>query len=210
MQVQYITTLPLSLVVVSEEDIAITFGGENVIKCLTVSTTNHITVTNIIRTSVPYNTISLMNDTTFLVNTIEDRRPLRTMTMSGEEKDFDNLSQKAYGFSDNNSAYVHNNDTLVLTDKSNHTVYMYDNKETCIVRTMVKDERIEIPRGVCVGPSGSIFVCSQDTNSLVQVSASGRVLCSHTLDMKYPSTVYISKDGKKLAVSNCALGEVKV
>ena len=105
MQVQYITTLPLSLVVVSEEDIAITFGGENVIKCLTVSTTNHITVTNIIRTSVPYNTISLMNDTTFLVNTIEDRRPLRTMTMSGKEKDFDNLSQKAYGFSDNNSAY---------------------------------------------------------------------------------------------------------
>ena len=51
--------------------------------------TNHITVTNIIRTSVPYNTISLMNDTTFLVNTIEDRRPLRTMTMSGEEKDMD-------------------------------------------------------------------------------------------------------------------------
>ena len=46
-----------------------------------------------------------MNDTTFLVNTIEDRRPLRTMTMSGKEKDFDNLSQKAYGFSDNNSAY---------------------------------------------------------------------------------------------------------
>ena len=57
------STLPLSIVVVSE-DVAITFGGESVNKCL------HVTVTKIIRTPVPYNTISLMNDTTFRFSTI--------------------------------------------------------------------------------------------------------------------------------------------
>jgi len=64
------------------------------------------------------------------------------------------------------------------------------------------------PIGVCVGPGCSIFVCSKDTHSLVQVSAPGRVLGSYILYMKYPSTVCISKDGKKLAVFNCDVGNV--
>jgi len=45
-------------------------------------------------------------------------------------------------------------------------VYMYDNKETCIVRTMVKDERIERPRGGCVGPSGTISLYAVRTQIL--------------------------------------------
>ena len=78
-----------------------------------------------------------------------------------------------------------------------------------ITRPVVRDEIIKItPSGVCVGPGCSIFVCSKDTNDLIQVSAPGRVLRSYILYMKYPSTVCISKDGKKLAVFNCDVGDV--
>jgi len=199
-----------SVAVVSEKEAAVTSGDDYIIEFLHVSHTNVITLTRSIPTTFPYYSICLMNDTTFLVSTYESRHPLRMITLAGEEKDFDGLPQKQYEGGNSSCAYIRSKDKLVLTDRRDSTIYVYDNKNTCVTRTVVKDESIQEPRAVCVGPGDSIFVCSENTNSLVQVSASGKVLGSHKLDMEYPCTMCSSKDGKTLAVSNSVKGNKKV
>jgi len=109
------------------------------------------------------------------------------------------------------SVYVRNTDKLILTDRNDHAVFMYDNTDTCVTQTVVKDGRIKEPKGVCAGPGDSIFVCSKGSNSLVQVATlSGRVLGSHKVDMMFPYTVCISQDKKKLAVCNSVNGNRKL
>ena len=197
--------------VVSGEEVAVTSGHSEVIDFLHISKTNHITLTRTITTTAQYYSICLMNDTTFLVSTYNDKRPLRMITLTGEEKDFDNLPEKQYNIGYSKSTYIRDRDIMVLTDRLDNTVYMYDNKKgRCELRCAVKDELIKEPTGVCQGPNNSVLVCSEDTNSLVQVSVSGRVIGSHKLDMCYPRTVCMSKDGKKLAVSNGAEANLKL
>ena len=197
--------------VVSKEEVAVTSGRYEVIEFLHISKTNHITLTRTLTTTAWYYSICLMNDTTFLVSTFEDKRPLKMITLTGEETDFDNLPEKQYAVGYSKSTYIHDRDIMVRTDVLDNTVYMYDNKKgRCELRCAVKDELIKEPTGVCQGPNNSVLVCSEDTNSLVQVSVSGRVIGSHKLDMCYPRTVCMSKDGKKLAVSNGAEANLKL
>ena len=54
--------------VVSKEEVAVT--GGTVIGFLHISKTNHITLTRTITTTAQYNSICLMNDTTFLVSKV--------------------------------------------------------------------------------------------------------------------------------------------
>ena len=122
--------------VVSEEDVAVTSGGNLVIEFLQVSKSNHITLTRSITTTVPYFSICLMNDTTFLVSTYENTRHLRMITLTGKESDFENLPQKEYKVGD--SICMRNKDKLILTDRDDHTLYMYNNERN--IRTLTRDE----------------------------------------------------------------------
>lgn len=195
--------------VVSEDKVAVTSGGDYVIEFLHVSKDSVITLKRTVDTTTQNFTICMMNATTFLVSTINGKRPLRKITVTGEENEFTNLSGKDYDIGDSRCTYIRDEDKLVLTDKCAHAVYLYDNGDVPTMR-VVTDDKIKQPTSVCVGPEDCLYVCSSDTNSIVQVSSVGKVVASHELDIVYPSAVSISKDRKILAVSNSEKGKRKL
>ncbi|XP_045202645.2 E3 ubiquitin-protein ligase TRIM71-like [Mercenaria mercenaria] len=204
---------PQSVVAISEEEVAVTGGGQYQIDFLRVSKSNEITL---IRTCIVcnmtenrYASICLKDDKNFVVGTIDDTTPVRIVSMSGEEKDFSvSFPNKKYSINTIACNYIRNTEKLILTDRHEHTVYIYDVATN--TRVVVKDDQIKEPRGVAVGPSDCILVCSGNTNSIVQISQTGRILLSFKLDMKYPYRVCVSKDKSILAVTNSRKGKTKL
>ncbi|XP_053404880.1 uncharacterized protein LOC123556130 [Mercenaria mercenaria] len=196
--------IPQSVVAVSEEEVAITSANEYKIDFLRVSKSNEITLIRTCKVKTEYASICMKDERNFIVGTYDDTRPVRIVSLSGEEKDFSiNFPNKKYPIGTSTSTYIRNSDKVVLTDKNEHTVYIYDIKSN--TRVVVKDDQTKAPRGVAVGPSDCILVCSENTNSIVQISQTGRVLSSYKLDMKYPHSVCVSKDKSVLVVSNSAV-----
>lgn len=193
---------PFCLTVVSEKEVAVTTGNSFRLAFFNVSKTNQISLTRTIKASTSYVSISLMNETTFLVSTFDDKRPLRMITLTGEKKDFDDLPENKYGFGQSRSTYIRNKGVAVLTDKSANTVYMYNVENEGITKKhILKHGSIKQPRTVCEGYSDNLFLCSEATNNIVQVALSGKVIGIHKIDSN-PYTVCVSTDGKALAVTN--------
>ena len=66
---------------------------------------------------------------------------------------------------------------------------------------MIKSDEIVTPRRVHAGPNGTVFVCSNATHAIVQISPRGDILMSHDVGM-YPYAVSLSGDGTRLVVAN--------
>lgn len=196
--------------VLSDEELAVTSGSDYLIEFLHLSNTNHVSLTRIIKTTIQYVSISLINDTTFLVSTIGDRRPLRMITMEGDEKDFTNLPVEQHKLGTSKSTYIRNENIAALTDRNKHTVNLYYVGESGVTRRAVKHRDIKKPRGVSVGPNDVLFVCCDGTRSIVQVSTSGEVIGAQQLDIEFPSTICVSKNGKQLIVFNNAIENRKL
>ncbi|XP_053392212.1 uncharacterized protein LOC128554901 [Mercenaria mercenaria] len=189
---------PQCVVAVSEEEVAIT--GIN-IDFLRVSKSNEITLNRTCKFQTKYESICLKDERHFVVGTQDDTRHVRIVSLSGEEKDFSiNFPNKKYPVDTSACTYMRNSDKVVLTDRDEHTVYIYDIKSN--TRVVVKDDQIKEPWGVAVGPSNCILVCSNQTHTVVQISPTGRVLSSYKLDMKHPYKVCVSKNKSLIAVSS--------
>ncbi|XP_060578655.1 uncharacterized protein LOC132735691 [Ruditapes philippinarum] len=197
---------PLSVVAVSEEKVAITSDGTYV-EFLHVSKYNEIRSSKKYKVTTKYNSIFLKDDRQLIVGTIEDQRPVRTVSLVGEEKNFiNNFQNKAYPVGASLCTYIKNSDKLVLTDEN--TVYIYDIKTN--KKLKVKDEQIRKPSGAAVGPSDTILVCSNRTNSIVQVSQTGQILSSHRINMDSPYRACVSRDKAFLVVTNNDNGSRKM
>ena len=124
------------------------------------------------------------------MSTHGDKRPIRMITLTGEALDVDNLPKDEFKKCYSRSTYIRNRNMLISSDilQSTH-VCMYNLKDKCVTKSVLKGERIKDPKCVVCIPGDSVLVCSADINARVQVSATGRVLGSHKLDMPYPSTV---------------------
>ncbi|XP_053404899.1 E3 ubiquitin-protein ligase TRIM71-like [Mercenaria mercenaria] len=200
---------PQSVVAVSEEEVAITCINHYKIDFLRVSKSNEITLNRTCKVKTRYSSICLKDERHFVVGTIDDTRPVRIVSMSGEEKDFSvSFPNKKYSLGDSSCTYIRNTEKMILTDRLEHTVYIYDFKTN--TRIVVKDDQIKEPSGVAVGPSDCFLVCSENTNSIVQISQTGRILSSFKLDMKWPRRVCVSKNNSILAVINCCRGEIRL
>ncbi|XP_060570803.1 uncharacterized protein LOC132729077 [Ruditapes philippinarum] len=161
--------IPLSVVVVSEEEIAITQGVGYNIEFLHVSKCNEITPRRTYKVNTMYYCICLKDDRHFVVGTCGKPRPVRIVSLTGEESDFGvNFPNKSYPVDTSDSTYIKSSDKVVITDKVEHTVYIYDIKTD--TRVVVKDDQIQEPCGVAVGPSDTILVCSSKTKTVVQIS----------------------------------------
>lgn len=191
------------IAVISNEQVAVTTGEFFSIEFLLVSSANEVTVIRRLKTTAPYYSICLMNDSTFLVGTFNHNHPMRMLNLTGEEKDFINLPAKRYDIDDSRSTCNGNKHMLFLTDKNDNSVHLYkSDRNTISSKLVLKLDKLREPMGVCVGPDDSLFICSAETDSIVQVSTSGKVVSSHKLDMEFPRTLCLSKDGKTLAVAN--------
>ncbi|XP_053404876.1 uncharacterized protein LOC128558732 [Mercenaria mercenaria] len=193
--------MPQSVIAISKDKVAITSGNIYTIDILRVSKSNEITLIRTCKVKIRYDSICLKDDRHFVVGTIDDTRHVRIVSLSGEEKDFSiSFPNKNYPSDTSACTYIRYSDKVVLTDRNEHTVYIYDIKSN--TRVVVKDDQINEPWGVAVGPSDCLLVCSNKTNSIVQISQTGRVLSSYKLDMKLPYRVCVSKDKSLIAVSS--------
>ncbi|XP_053392214.1 uncharacterized protein LOC128554905 [Mercenaria mercenaria] len=201
--------MPQSVVAVSEEEAAITSANKYKIDFLRVSKSNEITLIRTCEVKTEYDSICLKDERHFVAGTQDDTRPVHIVSLSGEEKDFSiSFPNKKYPSDTSACTYIGYSDKVVLTDRIEHTVYIYDIKSN--TRVVVKDDQINEPWGVAVGPSDCILVCSNKTHTIVQISQTGRVLSSYKLDMKHPYRVCVSKNKSLLAVSSNLNGGTKL
>ncbi|WAR28230.1 hypothetical protein MAR_013934 [Mya arenaria] len=198
-------TNPRDVTSYSDNNIAVTvsYGDIRTICLLTVDSDNTITLMKTLNTSNYCDSICLLNDRTFVVSTWDDPRPARMIDVDGKESDFDNVKfpGKTYKRGESKCAYIPSRDTLVLIDRLVHIVYMYNtvsgkNREVKAIRE---------PKSACVGPAKSVFVCSKNTNSVIQVSPDGDIQASCGVDMECPYAVAVSRDGSRMAVINSAV-----
>ncbi|XP_052812587.1 uncharacterized protein LOC128240117 [Mya arenaria] len=201
-------TYPRDVTSYSDNNIAVTVSDEDIrtICLLTVDSDNTITLMKALNTSIKCLSIFTLNDRTFVVSTWDDPRPAKKIDVDGKESDFDNVKfpGKTYKIGESQCTYIPSRDTLVLIERHAHTVYMYN---TVFGKTSeVKCYRIPEPRGACTGPDDSVFVCSRNTNSVIQISPNGDKLTSCDVGMKYPYAVAFCMDGSRMAVTNSAGG----
>ncbi|XP_060565599.1 uncharacterized protein LOC132724685 [Ruditapes philippinarum] len=190
---------PQSVVVVSEEEVAITSGLK--LNILRVNKSNDLTSDITIKVTTKYSSIFIKDDKHFVGGTINHSTPVRIISSTGEEKDFNiNFPNKSYPVRTSACTYIRNSDKVVLTDRPEHTICIYDVKTN--TRVVVKDDQIKDPCGVSIGPYDTILVCSNGTNSIVQISQTGQILSSYKIDMEYPYRACVSRDKSFLAITN--------
>ncbi|XP_052265911.1 uncharacterized protein LOC127868310 isoform X1 [Dreissena polymorpha] len=200
---------PYSVVCVSHDTLCVTFN--DAVCLLSVSTDNTITLTREIKTSSEFGSICCMSPSHMVVSTYDDPRPARMISVDGVESDFDHsltFPTKTYKAGDSKCTYVQSKNTLVLTDRFAHTVYMHDTVNG--TSRAVTNENIQEPRGACVGPGDTVLVCSENKNSIVHLTIDGKILGTYPVDMKFANNICVSKDGNRLAVSNSARGNTKL
>jgi len=177
------------------------------IAILSASADSTLTLLKTITTSFNCGSISHMYDGTFLVSSLYDPRPIRTIDSHDKEEDIHHiqLPDKTYTIGRSACSYIPSSKTVLFSDRDQNTVYMcnYITGEVC----ETKDNLIREPRGLCLGPQDTVFVCSADTGCIVQLSAKGDVLKSHNVNMSSPRAVTMSKDATLLAVSNSVNGQ---
>jgi len=72
---------------------------------------------------------------------------------------------------------------------------------------VILNDKIRVPTGVCAGQAGTVFVCSQGTDYVLQLSPQGDVLASHRVSLRHPFAVSVSKNGSRLVLSNSTVGQ---
>ncbi|XP_052265916.1 uncharacterized protein LOC127868311 isoform X1 [Dreissena polymorpha] len=203
---------PHCVVCVSHDTLCVTGGYCDKLVCLlSVSADNTITLTREIKTSSKFDSICCMSPSNMVVSTYDDPRPLRMISVGGVESDFDyslTFPMKKYKLDESKCTYVQSKNTLVLTDRSAHTVFLYDTLNR--TSRAVTNENIQEPLGACPGPGDTVLVCSKDKLSIVHLTIDGKILGTYPVDMKYPYSIRLSKDGTRMAVSNSAKGVQKL
>ncbi|KAL4216715.1 hypothetical protein ACF0H5_024438 [Mactra antiquata] len=200
---------PYCVAAVSDDEIVVTSGGKYRLDFLNVSKTNELTVKRTCKMNAKYYSISMMNNENFVVSTVDHIKPFRIVSLSGHETDFSiKTSSKKYPVDRNYCTFICDREVIVQTDIEEDKIYIYNIESG--ENVMVKDKLVKSPCGVAVGPYDHVFVGSESTKCLVEITPGGRVLSSHQVDMWYPRYIAISKDKKLLAVSNAYPGARKL
>ncbi|KAH3797632.1 hypothetical protein DPMN_151216 [Dreissena polymorpha] len=202
---------PYCVVCVSHDTVCVTGCGYKVVCLLSVSTDNTITLTREINTTSMFISICCMSPSNMVVSTYDDPRPVRMISVDGVESDFDHsltFPMKTYKLDESRCTYVQSKNTLVLTDRLAHTVYIHDTVKG--TSRAVTNENIQEPLGACPGPGDTVLVCSMDNHSIVHLTIDGKILGTYPVDMEFPFSICVSKYGTRLAVSNCSEGNKKL
>ena len=148
-----------------------------------------------------------MDADTFIVSTFYHERPVRTIDIQGNVGDIQHklLHDQTYDPFQSACTYISSTNTLVFSDRDQDTVYLCD--VTSGEGHVIKTDRIVIPKGVCAGPAGTVFVFSRGTDTLVQLSQDGEILMTHDVGMGRPHAVSLNRDGTRLVVSNWTTGQ---
>ncbi|KAL4216676.1 hypothetical protein ACF0H5_024399 [Mactra antiquata] len=201
--------IPQCVAAVSDDEIVVTSSTNYTLDFLHVSKTNKLTVKRTCKMNAQYYSISMMNNDNFVVSTVDHIKPFRIVSISGDESEFNiKTPSKKYPLGTNYCTFICDREILVQTDREEDKIYIYNIEYG--ENVVAKGELVKSPCGVAVGPYDHVFVGSESTKCLVEITPGGRVLSSHQVDMWYPRYIAISKDNKLLAVSNAAIGAKKI
>jgi len=167
-----------------------------------VSKKSSIPLQKTLTTSFNCSTIAILDADTFIVGTNGHQRPVRTVSVQDQEGHIQQklLPDKKYRTYQSSCTYIPCTKTVVFSVRNQDTVYMCD--ITSGEGRLIKTDKIRKPKSVCAGPAGTVFVCSGDTQSIVQLSPQGDVLMTNNVGMKSPYAICLSRDGTRMAVSN--------
>ena len=195
---------PQSVVVVSEQEVAIIYHYAYRIDILHVSKSNDITLDWTYKVTKLCDSICHKDGGQFVVGTRTGLKPILIISSTGKEKDFNiNFPKDRHCYEESACTYIRNSDKLVLTKRWENTVTIYDVKTN--TRVVVYDYiKIPEPLGAAVGPSDTILVCCK--NSIVQISQTGRILSSCMINMTHPIRFCVSCDKSFLVVTNVCVG----
>jgi len=177
---------------------------------MSVSENSTITMLKEITTTFKCDSISLLGVDTFMVGTYGHRPPICTIDVDGNEGEIQHelLPDKTYTFGMSACSYIPSPETILFTDREQHTVYL------CDIRSgedrVITHDKIRAPRGMCASPKGNVFVCSGKSHCIVQLSLRGDVLMAHDVGRVHPRAISVSTDGSRLAVSNSAQSKKKI
>ncbi|XP_060593823.1 uncharacterized protein LOC132748268 [Ruditapes philippinarum] len=192
---------PRDLAAVSNEDVVVTSGEFYKMDFLKISDNNKISLNRTCQVKTKYRSICLKDEDQFVAGTFDDVRHVRIVSFSGEEDDFNvNFPNKKYIERASTCTYIKSAHKIVLTDRYENVVYIYDIKTN--TKVVVKYDQIQEPRDVAVGPSDTILVCCEMTQSIVQISQIGKILSIYKIDMKYPWQICVSRCNSFCAVTN--------
>ena len=139
----------------------------------------------------------------FVLSTFDDNKPVRIIDVNGVYTFFHFIAfpRQRYELDKCQCTFIASHNILAFTDCDENSVCIY-NTQTGESMT-VFDSKIEMPRGVCEGPNGSILVCCG--SSVVQLTPRGDVLTSVDVGMQLRA-VKVSKDWTQLAASSTEPG----
>jgi len=177
---------------------------------MSVSENSTITMLKEITTTFRCDYISLLDVDTFMVGTYGHRPLICTIDVDGNEGEIQHklLPDKTYKLGKSACAYIPSPETILFTDNDKHTVYMCDIKSG--EGRVITNDTIRAPRGMCASSNGCVFVCSVNSDSIVQLSLRGDVLMTHDVGMYGPYAISVSTDGSRLVVSNGTHGQRKI
>ena len=192
---------PVGVTAISDTEFAVTSGVQYFVDILQLSDRNEITLMKRFSATSCYDSVCHISGQRLALTTFADRRPVRVMIKDGDERDDAiSLPKKAMQMGGASVAFLAQLDTLVFADRFENTVTFLNIGDNSL--HVIKDNTFDGPRGVCVSPSGYVYICNQNAHSIVEISPSGKVITSFKLRMKYPRAVAITTDGTKMIVSN--------
>ena len=177
------------------------FFSKQQICLLTVARDNSITQIKYISTSFPCDSICPIERDTFVVGAYDHSPPVRTITVQRQEGSVQlgSLPNKTYKLGKSWCTYMQHEKSVVITDTLAHSVHFY-NLNNGTTKTV---QNGEIREGVCGGGDrGSVFLCSSETHTIVQMSACGELLKVHSVGMVNPCTISVSRGGRRIVVAN--------
>ncbi|XP_052783135.1 uncharacterized protein LOC128219367 [Mya arenaria] len=206
-----LVSIPQGIVTTGDRKAVITTGNKGMILNFNINADDTIIELPAFHCNRQYESISTMPGDWFCVTRYEHKYPVGMVSGTLGEKEFEpHLPMKQLKFNEAITTYIQNRQIVVLSDFSDNSINFYDVSGNTVITTVVRDASIRGPHGVCVGPGDCVFVCSKDTNSIVQLSPTGRLIGSCKVEISMPYRVAVSKDGTKLVVSNRVKGNRKL
>lgn len=199
-------THPTGIVVIRNE-IAIPFANPSCQEMHFYFVDENNVISFVRKFSLPgqFSSIYVMDDDKFVMTTINGSKPVRTVSVLGHVTDLDlSFPVRQYGVDESACAYIKNDagDKLVLLASEDNVVIIYDMKTD--IKNIVRNKLIVNPRSVAICPSNTILVATVDR--IVQLSPSGRILTSFVAYMANCRSICISKENRRLAVTNAVKG----
>jgi len=130
---------------------------------MSVSENSTITMLKEITQTFKCDSISLLDVDTFMVGTYGHRPLIRTIDIDGNEGEVQHklLPDKTYKLGKSACTYIPSPETILFTDKEQHTVYV------CDIRSgegrVITNDKTQEPRGKCASSNGCVFICCNNS-----------------------------------------------